>query len=135
MNTQYFDAEQIVSGEFTKFLRVLMDEAYGDGKYYNDIHIHPEDCGAFVVEWEQINWERHYDYGQFRFVDVDEVIYKEVYFPDNHTEYLPPEEVEERLKEWHKENPEWVKTSYGTWTNTKENEAFKKLFDKTEENK
>ena len=130
MNSQYFDQKQIESGEFAKFLKCLMDEAYGDGDHYNDIHIIPADCGAFLVEWEQVNWERSYDYNKFVLIKPDEVIYQEVYFPDGHYELLRPEQVDEELRTWQRDHPEWVKTPYGTWTNEEENKAFKEFLEK-----
>ena len=36
------------------------------------------------------------------------------------------EDYKERLDEFLKENPGWVKTHYGTWTNEIENEKFRK---------
>ena len=54
----------------------------------------------------------------------------ERHFPDNHTELCYNEEdYQEKLAEWLKENPGWVKTSYGTWTNEIENESFRKLLE------
>lgn len=52
MNRQYFSKEQIAAGELNDFLDVLLKQCYGKGDCYNDIHIKPEDCGSFVVEWE-----------------------------------------------------------------------------------
>ena len=35
-------------------------------------------------------------------------------FPDNHFEWVASmEEGQERVEEWLKENPGWIKTSYG----------------------
>ena len=128
MNSQYFSKEQIKAGEMQKLLDFLMVEAYGAGDHYNDIHIKPEDCGAFVVEWEQVPWSHEWG-GHFEFIneDLGQVTMIEKIFPDNHTELCYNEEdYQERLDEFLKENPGWVKTSYGTWTNEIENERFKK---------
>ena len=40
--------------------------------------------------------------------------------------------IEERFKKWMEENPGWVKTSYGTWTNEIENEQFRKYIEENE---
>ena len=52
---------------------------------------------------------------------------KELIFPDNHIEMVFPSETEGRLNDWLKENPQWVKTTYGTWTNQEENKKFKEM--------
>ena len=43
--------------------------------------------------------------------------------------FYSEEDYQERLNEWLKENPGWVKTSYGTLTNEIENEHFKKMIE------
>ena len=119
MNRQYFSKEQIAAGELNEFLDVLLKQCYGEGEYYNDIHIKPEDCGSFVVEWETN--PRSYEYGghwQYIQDDEDEVVMKYYYFPDNHSElFETKEQYEEALKEWleeHKEE-EWEINQYGHW--------------------
>lgn len=72
-NTQYFSKEQIEAGEFDAFLKVLMNQAYGKGNRYNDIRIHPEDCGAFSIDWVELPWDGAYG-GSFMYVEEDEVI-------------------------------------------------------------
>lgn len=120
---------------FFQLLETLIDyNNDSEEKYYNDIHIYQEDMFS-VIEWSHIPYSHEYG-GEFKYVDEDEVVMKEVYFPDNHCEYLFPEEVNERFKEWLEENPGWEKTSYGMWTNTIENEKFRKEFEQLkEENK
>ena len=126
MNSQYFSKEQIKAGEMQKLLDFLMAEAYGAGDHYNDIHIKPEDCGAFVVEWAQVPWSHDWG-GQFVLLKEGQVIMTEYIFPDNHTELCYDEEdFNERLEEFLKENPGWEKTSYGTWTNRIENERYQR---------
>ena len=119
MNIQYFSKDQIAAGELNKFLDVLLKQCYGKGDYYNDIHIRPEDCGAFVVEWETNprsgEWGGHWHYIKD---DEDEVVMKYYYFPDNHCElFETKEQYEEALKEWlekHKDE-KWDKNQYGHW--------------------
>lgn len=45
---------------------------------------------------------------------------KEVHFPDNHYEYLLPEEVDEVFNEWLKEHPNYKQNKYGIWQDTNE---------------
>lgn len=86
---------------------------------YNDIHIYQEEM-FIIVEWTEVPYLGEWG-GRFKFVDEDEAVMKEVNFPDGHYEFVFPEDVDETLKEWHEKHPEWVKTSYGVWTNVEEN--------------
>lgn len=135
MNRQYFSKEQIEAGELHKLLDYLMAEAYGAGEYYNDIHIKPEDCEAFTIEWEQVPWNHQFG-GHFELIEEDQVVMIERTFPDNHTELCYDEEdFNERLKEFLEQNPGWVKTTWGTWTNEIENEKWKEYLKKEEAKK
>lgn len=136
VNYQMFDLTTANGKKhFFQLLETLIDyNNDSEEKYYNDIHIYQEDMFS-VIEWNHIPYSHEYG-GEFKYIAEDEVIMKEVYFPDNHYEFLFPEEVDERFKEWLEENPGWTKTSYGTWTNTIENEKFRKEFEQLkEENK
>ena len=96
---------------------------------YLDIHIRTEENFLFL-EWVQIPYSREWG-GEFKYVDEDQVVMTEKRFPDNHYEYVfDDEDYEERLKEFLEENPGWVKTSYGMWTNEIENERIRKEFEK-----
>lgn len=119
MNRQYFSKEQIAAGELNEFLDVLLKQCYGKGDCYNDIHIKPEDCGSFVVEWETNprsgEWRGHWRYIKD---DEEEVVMKYYYFPDNHSEpFETKEQYEEALKEWLEEHKdeEWEINEYGRW--------------------
>lgn len=72
-NSMYFSAEMVKAGEMTKFIDQLNALSYGKGSFYNDIHIKPEDAGAFVVEWVQVPWDHAYG-GYFVFVGDDECV-------------------------------------------------------------
>lgn len=118
INKQYFSEEQVKSGYLTKFLTLLMDEAYGSGDCFNDIHIYPEDCGAFIIEWVQRPWSGNYGGYGFQYIGNDDVVMKEKFFPDNHSELCYDEDdYSQKLDEWLKDNPGWEKTSYGVWVN------------------
>lgn len=54
MNSMYFDKNS--RGRMISLLELLLDMSYDDSGRYNDIHIKPEDCGAFSVEWSQEPW-------------------------------------------------------------------------------
>lgn len=91
MNSQYFNKEQVANGELIEFLNVLMKQCYGAGENYNDIHIYPADCEAFVIEWDNIPWDHSYG-GQFKYVDEDQVVLKEYLMPDNTFGYFVNDE-------------------------------------------
>ena len=123
MNRQSFDLSTEKGREhFQKFLDVLIDynQDY-DNSDYNDIHIKTEDCDIVVIEWEKVHYS---DASEFVYLKEDEVVMKVVRFPDEHIEYLFPEEVDDRLKEWQKEHPEWIIGPLGTWTNAEENKKW-----------
>lgn len=115
MNSQYFSKEQIKAGELKQLLDFLMAEAYGKGEHYNDIHIYPADCEAFIIEWEQLPWSHDYG-GNFKYVDEEQVVMYRKDFPDNHYEYFETEDdFQQALADWLIENPGWYKNEFGRW--------------------
>lgn len=129
-NSQSFTPEDVEKGLHLKLLNTLLELNKDLDRGYNDIHIWT-DGFCTVIDW----CFRYYEdggEGRFEFVDADESIVIEKCFPDNHYETFGSEaEYEERLAEWLEENPGWVKTSYGTWTNEIKNEKFRKeIFEK-----
>lgn len=124
VNSQYFDKEQIEAGEMQHLLEFLMNEAYGKGKYYNDIHIKPSDCGAFTVEWVQVPWDHDFG-GSFQYVDSDEVVMKECEMPDGSYQYFKTDDdFLEAVQEFLNEHPTYTKSSVtGRWYDRAEYEA------------
>lgn len=122
VNSMWFDDSK-------KALELIEYLLKGDNTHYNEIRIKPEDTGVYVVEWTQVPWSGDYG-GHFEYVDEDQVIMEEYLLPDNTYVLLSDdEEFKEYLDNWLKENPGWIKTPYGTWTNTIENEKFIKAFE------
>lgn len=68
VNRVYFSKEQYKSGELWKFLECLLDRSYGEGSTKCLINIKPEDCGAFIVEFVDVDWKGEYG-GEFIYVD------------------------------------------------------------------
>ena len=127
-NYQSFTPEEAEQGLHLEFLNTLLNYNKVSKDHYNDIHL-TTDGYCTIIEWETIPYNHEYG-GSFKYVGEDEVIMLERHFPDNHTELCYNEEdYQEKLAEWLKENPGWVKTSYGTWTNEIENESFRKLLE------
>ena len=112
VNSQYFDEEQVKAGELYEFLSLLMKQCYGKGNNYNDIHIRPEDCGAFSIEWTTSPWDHSYG-GRFEYVGEDQTVMTEYIFPDNHYEMcFDEEDFNQRLAEFLNDHPEYNKKSY-----------------------
>lgn len=139
MNSIVFDSTKPSEiKHFNAQLKVLIDyNMDSENVYFNDIHIKQEE-DLIILEWERTSYSEG-DGGKWVFVEEDEAVMKEVYFPDNHCEYLFPEEVNERFDEWLKEQAKageiWEKTPYGTWRNKTENERWKKLVGEEDEDK
>lgn len=73
-NSQYFSAEDVKTGIFNNFIKLLTESCYDSTDFYNDIHIIPADCGAFVVEWIQVGWEMPKEYSKFITISPEETI-------------------------------------------------------------
>lgn len=113
-----------------EFLDYLLAYNAEVSELYMDIHIYQEDLFT-MVDWDQVPYDHEWG-GQFKYVDWDQIVVKEVGFPDGHYEYALDEEHEKQLwDDFHKQHPEWVKTEWGTWTNEEENAKFRKRVEKT----
>lgn len=114
VNRMYFSKEAVENGELQKLIDYLMSYSYSDNdrqnfQLYCDIHIRPEDIGAFVVEWTQEPWSGDWG-GSFQYVDEDQLVMTEYEMPDGHFVYFEnEEEYRDHLEEWLKENPKWHK--------------------------
>ena len=128
-NYQSFTPEEVKQGLLQDLLNYLLEYNQKNNKGYYDIHI-TSDGYCTIVEWVDIGYDIQYEESKFVLLKSDEGIMKKLLFPDNHYEIVYPEEAKERLSEWHKEHPEWVKTPYGTWTNEEENKRFKEELEK-----
>jgi len=98
MNHVYFSKEQVTAGEMNKFLNLLFEQCYGEGNDYNDIHIYPEDLGAFTVEWEQVPWSHEYG-GRFVFKDFEE-LYLDEFKADDESDTCADEDIERDTDEF-----------------------------------
>ena len=126
-NSQAFTPEEVEQGLLKDLLDYLIDYNRKCKSGYYDIHI-CSDGYCTIVEWVDINYNFNGEEGKFEFVPSNGQVMLEYSFPDNHYEqFYSEEEYQERLQEWLKENPGWVKTPYGTWTNEIENEKYRKM--------
>ena len=126
-NYQAFTPEEVKKGLHLDLLNYLLDHNKKNETQYYDIHI-TTDGYCTIIEWTDVDYDPKYNLqGKFEFVPSNGQVMLEYSFPDNHYEkFYSEEEYQERLQEWLKENPGWVKTHYGTWTNEIENEKIKK---------
>ena len=126
-NYQAFTPEEVEEGLHLDLLNYLLDHNKKNETQYYDIHITTDGC-CTIIEWANVNYDEQYGPdGKFEFVPSNGQVMLEFSFPDNHYEqFYSEEEYQERLQEWLKENPGWVKTHYGTWTNEIENERIRK---------
>lgn len=129
-NYQAFTPEEVEKGLHLDLLNYLLEHNKKNENQYYDIHI-TTDGYCTIIEWTDISYSQKYGpEGKFEFVPHNGRVMLEFAFPDNHTELCYDEEdYEERLGGFLKENPGWVKTSYGTWTNEIENERFRKTLE------
>lgn len=130
-NSQAFTPEEVEAGLLQDLLNYLLGHNKKNKNQYYDIHI-TTDGYCSIVEWTDVSYNNEYgDEGKFEYVPYNGQVMLEFTFPDNHYEMCYNEEdYQERLQEWLKENPGWVKTSYGTWTNEIENEKYREQLEK-----
>lgn len=129
-NYQAFTPEEVEKGLHIDLLNYLLDHNKKNENQYYDIHI-TTDGYCTIIEWTDVSYNNEYgDEGKFEFVPYNGQVMLEFSFPDNHYErFFSEEEYQERLQEWLKENPGWVKTHYGTWVNEIENERIRKALE------
>lgn len=125
MNSAAFTPEEVEEGLLQDLLNYLLDYNRKSKKAFYDIHLY-SDGYCTCIDWVDRFYDMDWEDDKFVLLKSDEVIQKEVRFPDDHYELMYPEDVDDRLREWHEKHPEWIKTPYGTWTNEKENEEFRK---------
>ena len=129
-----FNLEEQKKGLHVKFIETLLEYNRTSTDGYFEILITPagyED--TITIEFIQNYYDRQRDRSDnedhFRAVGPDDHIMFEYQFPDDHFEWVESvEEGEERVAEWLKANPGWIKTEYGRWINKEENERLRKEF-------
>ena len=129
-NSKAFTPEEVKQGLLKDLINYLIGYNTKSKEDYYDIHI-TTDGYCTIVEWTDVMYDNNLgEQGRFKFVDSNEVVMFEGQFPDNHYEMCYDEEdYQERLKNFLKDNPGWVKNQWGCWTNEIENEQFRKQFE------
>lgn len=129
-----FNLEEQKKGLHTKFIETLLEYNRTSTDGYFEILITPagyEDTITieFIQNYYDRQRDRHDNEDHFKAVGPDDHIMFEYQFPDDHFEWVESiEEGEERVEEWLKNNPGWIKTGYGRWINKEENERLRKEF-------
>lgn len=117
-NYSAFTPEDVKEGLMNDLIKYLLSHNEKSTRSYYDIHI-TTDGYCSIVEWTSVPYEDEHFNGEFVFKDEDEVIMKEFRLPDNSIEYIFPDEEDETLERWLKENPGWFKMD-GVWHYEKE---------------
>lgn len=128
-NFQAFIPDEVEKGLLQDLLNYLLEHNRKAEHQYYDIHI-TSDGYCTIVEWVDVNYDMQEEEGHFAFVPHNGQVMLDFMFPDNHYELCYSEkDYQERLTEWLKENPGWVETPYGNWTNEIEEESFRKMLE------
>jgi len=115
INKMYFSREAVRAGELNDLLNLLMTQSYGKSEHKNDIHIYAEDCGAFILEWANIPWDKSYG-GRFEYIAEGQCIMLEKELPDGTIALVfDEEEYKDQLTEFLKEHPEYKQNQFGRW--------------------
>lgn len=131
-NEEAFTPEEVKNGKPLKLLKTLFElqkDAVGEESNADkafDIRIWT-DGYCLIIDWCDRWFDPNIDSGHFEFIDEDQVVMKEVAFPDNSFEYVfDDEEAKARLDEWLKEHPKWHKNQFGMWT---DGEGYSPMYD------
>ena len=130
-NSVAFTPEEVKKGLHSDLINYLVNyNTQNKSDDYYEIHI-TSDGYCMIIEFDKIPYDHAYG-GTFKYVDEfnGDIIMKECYFPDNHTEICyDDEDFKERLDNWLKENPGWRKNEYGSWYNEEDQKAWKKYLE------
>lgn len=121
-NSMTFMKEDIDNGLHLKLIDFLINLR---GKTWDSLDIRVQ-SNAYCVTVDWCDKQSNDNFSGFQYLEEDDVIMREVRFPDGHYEYLLKEDINAALDAWKQSNPQWHMTSYGTWTNDEENEKLRK---------
>ena len=133
MNSQTFTPEEVKIGLHLDLIRHLLKMNEQSDTHYNEIKVWT-DGYCTIVDWVQRNYNDDYCDDRFELLQSDELIMKEVEFPDGHYDYFTRESADKALDEWLIEHPSWKRTQYGQWYNEEEEKYIKEQL-LTQENK
>ena len=118
VNSQSFTPKEVEKGLHLKLINTLLEINQEKENFYNQIMI-DTDGYCLIVNWVERSYNGDFN-TRFELLEDDDVVMKEVHFPDNHYDYLFPEEVEQALNDWHNEHPNYKQNQYGIWYNEDE---------------
>lgn len=104
-----------------RFVETLLDWGRDNADSYCQVKL--EMKGMFLdVLWTVVDKDGEWG-TTFEPVDEDQLVVKEIRFPDGHYEYAVDEGHEKYLWErFHEENPGWYRNDFGIWTRKEENQ-------------
>ena len=112
MNSQSFTPKEVEKGLHLKLIKTLLEINVDKENYFNQIMI-DTDGYCTIVNWVEKDYDDCSE--RFELLGDDDVIMKEVLFPDNHTECLFKEDIAQALDDWLKEHPSYKQNAYGIW--------------------
>ena len=122
MNSQGFTPKEVEKGLHLKLINTLLEINKEKENFYNQIMI-DTDGYCLIVNWVERSYNGDFN-TRFELLEDDDVVMREVHFPDNHYEYLFPNDVDEILNAWLKEHPNYKQNQYGMWYNENERVAW-----------
>lgn len=127
-NYKAFTPEEVEAGLLDDLMKYLLNHNIKNQHSYYDIHI-TTDGYCIIVEWSDVIYDIQSECGKFEFVDYDQIIMTEKFFPDNHSEMCYDEDdYRERLNDFLATHPGWVQEGpYGRWVNKIEEESLRKI--------
>lgn len=131
MNSQVFTPEEVKQGLHLDLIKHLLEMNEKSKKHYNQILVNT-DGYCTMVEWVQRSYSDDSCDDRFELLEYDEVVMKEVHYPDNHYDYLPRDEVEQAFKDWCEEHPNYKQNQYGIWYDEDEVKAFEDFIEETD---
>lgn len=111
MNQSVFTPEEVKKGLFTDLINYLIGHNAKSDKSYNEIKV-STDGYCTIVDWVEISYDMEGDCGRFEYLEPDQVVMREIIFPDNHTETLHDEDIQEAVEEFFNENTDLADKYY-----------------------
>lgn len=127
-NYQAFTPEEVEEGLHLDLLNYLLEHNKKNETQYYDIHI-TSDGYCTIIEWIDVRYDKIFgEENHFEFVPYNGCVMLEYSFPDDHREFCYDEQdYKERLDEFLKENPGWIKGQFGNWVNELENNSYSEM--------
>lgn len=111
MNSKVFLPEEVEKGLHLDLINYLIEYNKKSDKYYHEFMV-TTDSYCTIVNWVDRRYDGEDYNGHFELLKDDQRIVREVYFPDNHYELLPEDEIEDFAEEFLENNEDLAKEWY-----------------------